>query len=51
MILEPGSVSYLTPYPLTLAKIDRSFVQKIDSKSASEDTTIARLIIVMGLKP
>ncbi|WP_426441025.1 putative bifunctional diguanylate cyclase/phosphodiesterase [Bradyrhizobium genosp. P] len=43
-----ASLSYLTRYPLTRIKIDRSFVQKIDMKSASEDTAIVRSIIVMG---
>jgi len=43
-----ASLSYLTRYPLTRIKIDRSFVQKIDEKSASEDTAIVRSIIVMG---
>ncbi|WP_247985609.1 EAL domain-containing protein [Bradyrhizobium sp. 186] len=43
-----ASLSYLTRYPLTRIKIDRSFVQKIDLQSASEDTAIVRSIIVMG---
>jgi EAL domain-containing protein (putative c-di-GMP-specific phosphodiesterase class I) len=43
-----ASLSYLTRYPLTRIKIDRSFVQKIDIQSASEDTAIVRSIIVMG---
>lgn len=43
-----ASLSYLTRYPLTRIKIDRSFVQKIDSHSASEDTAIVRSIIAMG---
>jgi EAL domain-containing protein (putative c-di-GMP-specific phosphodiesterase class I) len=43
-----ASLSYLTRYPLTRIKIDRSFVQKIDEKSPSEDTAIVRSIIVMG---
>jgi diguanylate cyclase (GGDEF)-like protein/PAS domain S-box-containing protein len=43
-----ASLSYLTRYPLTRIKIDRSFVQKINLHSASEDTAIVRSIIVMG---
>lgn len=43
-----ASLSYLTRYPLTRIKIDRSFVQKIDSHSAPEDTAIVRSIIAMG---
>jgi diguanylate cyclase (GGDEF)-like protein/PAS domain S-box-containing protein len=43
-----ASLSYLTRYPLTRIKIDRSFVQKINIQSASEDTAILRSIIVMG---
>jgi diguanylate cyclase (GGDEF)-like protein/PAS domain S-box-containing protein len=43
-----ASLSYLTRYPLTRIKIDRSFVQKIDVQSSSEDTAIVRSIIVMG---
>jgi diguanylate cyclase (GGDEF)-like protein/PAS domain S-box-containing protein len=43
-----ASLSYLTRYPLTRIKIDRSFVQKIGSQSAGEDTAIVRSIIVMG---
>ncbi|MEH2480626.1 diguanylate cyclase (GGDEF)-like protein/PAS domain S-box-containing protein [Nitrobacteraceae bacterium AZCC 2146] len=43
-----ASLSYLTRYPLTRIKIDRSFVQKISIQSASEDTAIVRSIIVMG---
>jgi diguanylate cyclase (GGDEF)-like protein/PAS domain S-box-containing protein len=43
-----ASLSYLTRYPLTRIKIDRSFVQKIGVKSPSEDTAIVRSIIVMG---
>jgi diguanylate cyclase (GGDEF)-like protein/PAS domain S-box-containing protein len=43
-----ASLSYLTRYPLTRIKIDRSFVQKIDIQSASEDTAIVRSIVVMG---
>ena len=43
-----ASLSYLTRYPLTRIKIDRSFVQKIDVQSGSEDIAIVRSIIVMG---
>jgi diguanylate cyclase (GGDEF)-like protein/PAS domain S-box-containing protein len=43
-----ASLSYLTRYPLTRIKIDRSFVQKIGSQSAGEDTAVVRSIIVMG---
>jgi diguanylate cyclase (GGDEF)-like protein len=44
-----ASLSYLTRYPLTRIKIDRSFIQKIGTQSANEDTAIVRSIIVMGL--
>lgn len=43
-----ASLSYLTRYPLTRIKIDKSFVQKIADKAASEDTAIVRSIIVMA---
>ncbi len=43
-----ASLSYLTRYPLTRIKIDRSFVQKINAQSPAEDTAIVRSIIVMG---
>jgi diguanylate cyclase (GGDEF)-like protein/PAS domain S-box-containing protein len=43
-----ASLSYLTRYPLTRIKIDRSFVQKIGTQSTGEDTAIVRSIIVMG---
>jgi diguanylate cyclase (GGDEF)-like protein/PAS domain S-box-containing protein len=43
-----ASLSYLTRYPLTRIKIDRSFVQKIGTQSAGPDTAILRSIIVMG---
>jgi EAL domain-containing protein (putative c-di-GMP-specific phosphodiesterase class I) len=43
-----ASLSYLTRYPLTRIKIDRSFVQKITDRPASEDTAIVRSIIVMA---
>ena len=43
-----ASLSYLTRYPLTRIKIDRSFIQKIGMQSAGEDTAIVRSILVMG---
>jgi diguanylate cyclase (GGDEF)-like protein/PAS domain S-box-containing protein len=43
-----ASLSYLTRYPLTRIKIDKSFIQKISAQSAAEDTAIVRSIIVMG---
>jgi EAL domain-containing protein (putative c-di-GMP-specific phosphodiesterase class I) len=43
-----ASLSYLTRYPLTRIKIDKSFIQKIGTQSAEEDTAIVRSIIVMG---
>lgn len=43
-----ASLSYLTRYPLTRIKIDRSFVQKITDKAVPEDTAIVRSIIVMA---
>jgi diguanylate cyclase (GGDEF)-like protein/PAS domain S-box-containing protein len=43
-----ASLSYLTRYPLTRIKIDRSFIQKIGTQSPGEDTAIVRSIIVMG---
>jgi EAL domain-containing protein (putative c-di-GMP-specific phosphodiesterase class I) len=43
-----ASLSYLTRYPLTRIKIDRSFIQKIGKQSAVEDTAIVRSVIVMG---
>ena len=43
-----ASLSYLTKYPLTRIKIDRSFVQKISERSSSEDTAIVRSIIAMA---
>lgn len=43
-----ASLSYLTRYPLTRIKIDRSFIRKIGSQCASEDTAIVRSIIAMG---
>lgn len=43
-----ASLSYLTRYPLTRIKIDRSFIQKIGEQSPAEDTAIVRSILVMG---
>lgn len=43
-----ASLSYLTRYPLSRIKIDRTFVQKIAAGSAAEDTAIVRSIIAMG---
>ena len=43
-----ASLSYLTRYPLTRIKIDRSFIQKIGAHPAAEDSAIVRSIIVMG---
>ena len=43
-----ASLSYLTRYPLSRIKIDRSFIQKITGKSTSEDTAIVRAIIIMA---
>lgn len=43
-----ASLSYLTQYPLSRIKIDRTFVQKIAAESAAEDTAIVRSIIAMG---
>jgi diguanylate cyclase (GGDEF)-like protein len=43
-----ASLSYLTRYPLTRIKIDRSFVRNITASSASEDTAIVRSIIAMA---
>ena len=43
-----ASLSCLTRYPLTRIKIDRSFIQKIGTQLAAEDTAIVRSIIVMG---
>jgi diguanylate cyclase (GGDEF)-like protein/PAS domain S-box-containing protein len=43
-----ASLSYLTRYPLTRIKVDRSFVQRIESKPSSEETAIVRSIIAMG---
>ncbi|SED20660.1 putative bifunctional diguanylate cyclase/phosphodiesterase [Bradyrhizobium erythrophlei] len=43
-----ASLSYLTRYPLTRIKIDRSFIQQIGPQSAAEDTAIVRSIIALG---
>jgi diguanylate cyclase (GGDEF)-like protein len=43
-----ASLSYLTKYPLTRIKIDRSFVQRITKPSNAEDTAIVRSIIAMA---
>jgi diguanylate cyclase (GGDEF)-like protein/PAS domain S-box-containing protein len=43
-----ASLSYLTRYPLTRLKIDRSFIQRIGEQSVVQDTAIVRSIIVMG---
>jgi diguanylate cyclase (GGDEF)-like protein/PAS domain S-box-containing protein len=43
-----ASLSYLTKYPLTRIKIDRSFIQKIGAQSAADDLGLVRSIIVMG---
>ena len=43
-----ASLSYLTRYPLTRIKIDRSFVHKIEDKATPENTAIVRSIIVMA---
>jgi hypothetical protein len=43
-----ASLSYLTRYPLTRIKIDRSFIQQIGAQSGPDDTAIVRSIIVMG---
>jgi diguanylate cyclase (GGDEF)-like protein len=43
-----ASLSYLTRYPLSRIKIDRSFIQKIGGDAAAEDIAIVRAIIAMG---
>lgn len=43
-----GSLSFLTRYPLTRLKIDRSFVQKIQKKCPPTDWAIVRSIISMA---
>ncbi|MGY4435098.1 diguanylate cyclase (GGDEF)-like protein [Bradyrhizobium sp. F1.13.1] len=46
-----ASLSYLTRYPLTRIKIDRSFIQKIGGQAAAEDMALVRSIIVIGTQP
>jgi diguanylate cyclase (GGDEF)-like protein len=43
-----ASLSYLTRYPMTRLKIDRSFVRKVAGDASSFDTAIVRSIIVMA---
>lgn len=43
-----ASLSCLTRYPLTRIKIDRSFVQNIDTNSSAEETAVAGSIIAMA---
>lgn len=43
-----AALSYLTQYPLTRIKIDRSFVAKITDQSETADTAIVRAIITMA---
>lgn len=43
-----ASLSFLTRFPLTRLKIDQSFVSKIGVAAQSQDTAIARSIIVMA---
>jgi diguanylate cyclase (GGDEF)-like protein/PAS domain S-box-containing protein len=43
-----ASLSYLTRYPMTRLKIDRSFVGKVAGDASSFDTAIVRSIIVMA---
>jgi diguanylate cyclase (GGDEF)-like protein/PAS domain S-box-containing protein len=43
-----ASLSYLTRYPLTRLKIDRSFVSKVAGNASSFDTAIVRSIIAMA---
>ncbi len=43
-----ASLSFLTRYPLTRIKIDRSFVSKISESPTSEDSALLRSIIVMA---
>jgi len=43
-----ASLSYLTRYPLSRIKIDRSFVTKISGKPAREESAIVRSIIVLA---
>lgn len=43
-----ASLSYLTRYPLSRIKIDRSFIQSVGGDSAGKDAAIVRSIIAMG---
>jgi diguanylate cyclase (GGDEF)-like protein/PAS domain S-box-containing protein len=43
-----ASLSYLTKYPLTRVKIDRSFVRNISKRCPQEATAIVRSMIVMA---
>jgi diguanylate cyclase (GGDEF)-like protein/PAS domain S-box-containing protein len=43
-----ASLSYLTRYPLTRIKIDRSFVQRISEGAGTQETAIVRSIIAMA---
>ena len=43
-----AALSYLTRYPLTRIKIDRSFVAKIIDQSEGTDTAIVRGILIMA---
>jgi diguanylate cyclase (GGDEF)-like protein/PAS domain S-box-containing protein len=43
-----ASLSCVRRYPLTRIKIDRSFIQNIDSNSSAEETAVASSIIAMA---
>jgi diguanylate cyclase (GGDEF)-like protein/PAS domain S-box-containing protein len=43
-----ASLSFLTRYPLTRIKIDRSFVSRISESATSDDSALLRSIIVMA---
>jgi diguanylate cyclase (GGDEF)-like protein/PAS domain S-box-containing protein len=43
-----ASLSYLTRYPISRIKIDRSFVQRISAKAKPEETAIVRSIVAMA---
>lgn len=43
-----ASLSYLTKYPLTRVKIDRSFVQSITKRCPQQATAVVRSMIVMA---
>jgi EAL domain-containing protein (putative c-di-GMP-specific phosphodiesterase class I) len=43
-----ASLSCVRRYPLTRIKIDRSFIQNIDSNSSAEETAVANSIIAMA---